>query len=49
MHFKRNHGFFAENDVQLNKVKPNVNIFKNAKKSIYIEIYNKQIQDVLII
>jgi hypothetical protein len=34
----------VELDVQSNKIKHNVNILKNEKK--YIDIYNKQIQDV---
>jgi len=41
--------FFVKHDVQSNKLKHNVNIKENAKKYIYIEIYNKQIQDVSII
>jgi len=40
---------FVKHDVQSNKLKHNVNIKKNAKIYIYIEIYNKQIQDVSII
>ncbi len=41
--------FFVELDVQWNKIKHNVNLKENAKKSIYIDIYSKQIQDVPII
>jgi hypothetical protein len=39
----------VELDVQWNKIKHNVNLKENAKKSIYIDIYSKQIQDVPII
>jgi hypothetical protein len=39
----------AKHDVQSNKIEHNVNINKNTHNSIYIDIYNKQIQDVPII
>jgi hypothetical protein len=35
--------FFVELNVQSNKIKHDVNMKENAKKSIYIDIYNKQI------
>ncbi len=35
--------FFVEPNVQSNKIKHDVNMKENAKKSIYIDIYNKQI------
>jgi hypothetical protein len=38
-----------EHHVQLNKIEHNVNIKENTHNSIYIDNYNKQIQDVLII
>ncbi len=39
----------AKHDVQSNKIEHNVNIKENTHNSIYIDIYNKQIQDVPII
>jgi hypothetical protein len=39
----------AEHDVQSNKIEHNVNIKENTHNSMYIDIYNKQIQDVHII
>jgi hypothetical protein len=44
-----NQQFFVEPDAQWNKRKHNVNIKENEKKSICIDIYNKQIQDVIVI
>jgi hypothetical protein len=38
-----------EHHVQSNKTEHNVNIKENTHNSIYIDNYNKQIQDVLII
>jgi hypothetical protein len=38
-----------EHHVQSNKIEHNVNIKENTHNSIYIDNYNKQIQDVLII
>jgi hypothetical protein len=43
------HNFFTKHDVQSNKMKHNVNIKENTHNSIYINIYNKKIQDVPII
>jgi hypothetical protein len=40
---------FAKHDVQSNKIKNNVNIKETTHNSIYIDIYNRQIQDVPII
>ncbi len=39
----------AKHDIQSNKVEHNVNIKENTHNSIYIDIYNKKIQDVPII
>jgi hypothetical protein len=36
----------AKHDVQSNKIEHNVNIKENTHNSIYIDIYNKKIQDV---
>jgi hypothetical protein len=41
--------FLARHDVQSNKIEHNVNIKENIHNSIYIHIYNKQIQDISII
>jgi hypothetical protein len=38
-----------EHDVQLNKIKHNVNIKENTPNSIYFDIYNNKIQNVPII
>jgi hypothetical protein len=37
---------FAKHDVQSNKIEHNGNIKENTYNSIYIDIYNKKIQDV---
>jgi hypothetical protein len=39
----------AKHDVQSNKIEHNVNIKENTHNLIYIDIYNKKIQDVFII
>jgi ABC-type transporter MlaC component len=39
----------VEHDDQSNKIKHNANIKENTHNSIYINIYNKKIQDVPII
>jgi hypothetical protein len=40
---------FVEHDVQSNKIEHNVNLKENTHNSMYIYIYNNQIQDVHII
>jgi hypothetical protein len=55
MHFKRikesifTQQLLVKHDVQSNKIEHNVNIKENTNNSIYIDIYNKRIQNVLII
>jgi hypothetical protein len=39
----------AKHDIQSNKIEHNISIKENKHNSIYIDIYNKQIQDVSII
>jgi hypothetical protein len=38
--------FLTKHDVQSNKIEHNVNIKENTHNSIYIDIYNKKIEDV---
>jgi hypothetical protein len=49
LHSRKNYDKFSYNDVQSNKIEHNVNIKENTHNSIYIDIYNKQIQYVPII